>query len=319
MGRIKEELAEIKLARKILKKHNLSVPFDLLNLVCSYAEVIFKRIPFDGVDGLCLNLKTPNKQAKIIIDTTISESRKNFTLAHELGHVIIPWHLGNIIDFNVEYSELQNYLYSIYEGEANRFAAEILMPKEWVLEMLNTYELNESQKIIVKSSKVSALAAALKILDVTDQNICLYVVLNNKITLTKKSSICVTFTQDSSNYFDDNFHNNIPHDQFIYTNGAEKYHWIKFKNVKLKLPDNDKTWREILDEILIDTNLQKKKGSINGIISHENGRLINNKIHTKENLFTNCLMRLKRDELINFCKHPKFEEFLTVRIEEFFK
>lgn len=319
MGRINEEPAEIKLARKILKKHNLSVPFDLLDLARSYADVTFKRIPFDGVDGLCLNLKTPNKQTKIIIDTTISESRKNFTLAHELGHVIIPWHLGNIIDFNVEYSELQNYLYSIYEGEANRFAAELLMPREWVSEILNTNEIDESQKIIIHLSKVSALAAALKIIDVTDLNICLYVVVNDKIILTKKSHSCVTFTQNKSNYFDENFHSNVPNEEFIFINGTEKYHWIKFKNTKFKILRNDKTWREILDEILIDTNLQEKKGSINGIISHENGRLMNSKLHTKENLYTNCLMRLKRDELIHFYEHPKFEEFLITRIEDFFK
>ncbi len=319
MGRIKEDPAEIKLARKILKKHNLSVPFDLLNLVRSYAEVTFKKIPFDGVDGLCLNLKTPNKQAKIIIDTTISESRKNFTLAHELGHVIIPWHLGNIIDFNVEYLELQNYLYSIYEGEANRFAAELLMPKEWVLEILNTHELNESQKIIIKSSKVSALAAALKILDVTDLNTCLYIVINNKITFTKKSNSCVTFTQEETDDFDKNFHKNVPNDEFIYYHGSEEYHWFKFKNVKYKVPENNNTWREVLEEILNDSNLQQKKGSINGIISHENGRLKNNKTHTKENLYTNCLMRLKREELIGFYEHPKFGDFLILRIEEFFK
>lgn len=52
------QLPEIKMARKIIKRHSLKIPFDLDSLVRKYATVIYKSIPVDGVDGVCLYLKT---------------------------------------------------------------------------------------------------------------------------------------------------------------------------------------------------------------------------------------------------------------------
>lgn len=119
---------EIKIARKILALHKLTVPFDLDELVSKYSEVIYKTIPISGVDGICMNLKCPGKKTKVIVNTSTSVNRQRFTLAHELGHIIIPWHLGTIIDdLNINKT---NSKYWNLETEANRFASELLMPFE---------------------------------------------------------------------------------------------------------------------------------------------------------------------------------------------
>src|SRR5688500_8404326 len=89
---------EVKLARKIIEKHSLTIPFNVEKLVSEYAEVIYRKIPISGVDGISINLKTIGKQTKIVVNSSIPKTRQIFTLAHELGHIIIPWHLGTIID-----------------------------------------------------------------------------------------------------------------------------------------------------------------------------------------------------------------------------
>jgi Zn-dependent peptidase ImmA (M78 family) len=127
---------EILLARKIIKKHSLSVPFDLDALVGQYAEVLYKSIPVEGVDGVCLNLKMPGKKHVVIVNSNSVRVRQKFTLAHELGHIIIPWHLGTFID-DIDVSTQSNSANNKYweiEREANRFASELLMPFEWVYE-----------------------------------------------------------------------------------------------------------------------------------------------------------------------------------------
>lgn len=92
------QLPEIKMARKIIKRHSLKVPFDLDGLVEQYAIIIYKSIPVDSVDGVCLHLKTAGKTPTVIVNADSVRTRQNFTLAHELGHIIIPWHLGTFID-----------------------------------------------------------------------------------------------------------------------------------------------------------------------------------------------------------------------------
>lgn len=122
------------MARKIIQKHSLTIPFDLDNLVNQYAKVIYKTIPINDVDGVCLNLKKPGKIPIVIVNQQSPRVRQRFTLAHELGHIIIPWHLGTFvddIDFSKGASSFDNQ-YENIEKEANRFASELLMPFEWI-------------------------------------------------------------------------------------------------------------------------------------------------------------------------------------------
>ncbi len=132
-------LPEIKMARKVIEKHALNVPFNLDALVKQYATVLYKYIPFDGVDGICLHLKTAGKIPTIIVNQNTPYTRQKFTLAHELGHIIIPWHYGSIIDETDEANHNSNIAYWEVEREANRFASELLMPFHWILTL---YEKN---------------------------------------------------------------------------------------------------------------------------------------------------------------------------------
>ncbi len=130
-----ELLPEIKMARKVLQKHSLEVPFDIDNLVEKYAKIVYKHIPVDGVDGICLHLKTAGKTPTVIVNADSFRTRQKFTLAHELGHIIIPWHCGTFIDEIDENKIGSNTKYWELEKEANRFASELLMPFDWIFSL----------------------------------------------------------------------------------------------------------------------------------------------------------------------------------------
>ena len=129
---------EIKMAQKIIKRHSLKIPFDLDSLVKKYATVIYKSISVDGVDGVCLHLKTAGKTPTVIVNMDSARTRQKFTLAHELGHIIIPWHLGTFIDKVDENNVNSNMEYWVLEREANRFASELLMPFDWIYSLYQT-------------------------------------------------------------------------------------------------------------------------------------------------------------------------------------
>lgn len=155
---------EVKLARRLIQKHSVKVPFDLQALVQEYAEVVYKSIPIDGVDEICLHLKTARKTPKVIVNTSASETRQNFTLAHELGHIIIPWHYGSIIDEIEEETRNFNSPYWQMEREANRFASELLMPFDWIFFL---YRKNPDQRYLVSQicdrCAVSEIAAKIRL------------------------------------------------------------------------------------------------------------------------------------------------------------
>jgi len=79
-----------------------------------------------------LHLKTAGKTPTVIVNADSARPRQKFTLAHELGHIIIPWHLGTFIDKVDENNVTSNTEYWVLEREANRFASEVLMPFDWI-------------------------------------------------------------------------------------------------------------------------------------------------------------------------------------------
>ena len=140
----------VNLAQRVIIKYSLKPPIDIISLIWKYAELKFISFPFDGIDGVSLNLKVPNKPTKVIVNYNNPMVRKRFTLAHELGHILIPWHVGTIIDFiDQNHSSLnqEQLEYWNIESEANTFAAELLMPKLWIESLLsNNTNLAECHK-----------------------------------------------------------------------------------------------------------------------------------------------------------------------------
>ena len=137
--------AVIKMACRIIKKHALTVPFDLDELVSKYADLKYMPIPIGGVDGTCVHLKTPGKRTKVIVNTNAPRTRQKFTLAHELGHIIIPWHCGTIVDDVQAMNPNDQSRYAQIEREANYFASELLMPYDW---MLSLYKQNPDREYL---------------------------------------------------------------------------------------------------------------------------------------------------------------------------
>ena len=115
-------IPEVLVARRVAKVYGLRFPFDLRSFAESSLDVVYLNIPIKDVDGVVLNLKTPGKNAKILINSSVPFVRQNFTLAHELGHFFIPWHIGTIGD-SVHADYNADFEYAEMEIEANRFAA----------------------------------------------------------------------------------------------------------------------------------------------------------------------------------------------------
>jgi len=91
-----------------------------------------------GLEGALIVPKEKSEGA-ILINKDRHENRKRYTIAHELGHYVHPFHRANSPDgFRCKAKDLAvtkakpNDLHSRMEQQANEFAAELLMPERAV-------------------------------------------------------------------------------------------------------------------------------------------------------------------------------------------
>ena len=154
---------EEKLAQKVLKKYGLVPPYDIMDLVNKKAIIAFHTFPFQA-DGITVDIKSHKPRIYINDALGISKTRQKFTIAHELGHIFLPWHKGTIASDINEYNFSAHSMYKDMEAEANRFASELLMPTNWIVNILDQNIPFEARlERILQDAGVSLEAALIKI------------------------------------------------------------------------------------------------------------------------------------------------------------
>lgn len=321
---------EINLAKRISDKHGLSVPIDVFELATQYANVKSIRFPVN-LDGICLNLKVSGKTPTIIVNSDKSSKRQRFTLAHEIGHVLIPWHTGTIVD-EIDISEkFENGSYWEMESEANRFAAELLMPKSWTRAIIEKCQNPcEMLQIISDSADVSVPAALIQLLGALEAGY-LWVCLDDSRIVKSSGRSDGTLAGrprrgshlDPASAFpasDHRWQAVIRDDLWVWWH----FPWHK----ALPAPDS-REWRDILDEILTELNVDEQdsidvKKVISGVFGHANSMSKRNSNSSKakdrqEILYAASLQRFENrardhDILRAVVDHRDFRAFLASRI-----
>lgn len=105
-------------------------PVDAEALVRSVAEVVlFEHPEWDG-----FSLYDVGRDVHIVhINAALAvDGRLRFTWAHELGHIV----LGHLRDYDC--SRLPEEYLRVLDREADVFASELLMPREWVQKYVPT-------------------------------------------------------------------------------------------------------------------------------------------------------------------------------------
>ncbi len=142
-----------------MKLHKATLPIDVLAIARNYADVRFEPLP-KSIDGL-VSHKTRNEESKIVVNKSSPETRQRFTIAHELGHILIPWHAGISVDTFEATLSGGEPVGSDDENEANKFAAELLLPSKIVRASLRTNSIARAVVELRSKAKVSIAVACL--------------------------------------------------------------------------------------------------------------------------------------------------------------
>src|SRR5260370_39791514 len=84
---------EEKVARRFSQLRGLTPPVNVERLVREAASLEEDSLPA-GYDAVFLDKSATYPRPRIIIERSQPATRRVFTLAHELGHIVIPWHNG---------------------------------------------------------------------------------------------------------------------------------------------------------------------------------------------------------------------------------
>lgn len=141
-------------AKTLLKKYNFNkVPIDIESLAQKIGINVYKEILPDDISGILDLRNIPI----IMINKEHHINRQRFSIAHELGHFFLNRPVGVHVDKQT-YFRNSNSAKGLDEIEidANRFAAEILMPTDLVENLLNKYSdlIDSNDDVIYELSKI---------------------------------------------------------------------------------------------------------------------------------------------------------------------
>jgi len=131
---------------EILRQNpNLSYPTPLERFVELAGIESISELTTDGFEGMLITNPEKSRGA-IMIKAGTSPRRRRFTIAHELGHFLLPWHRQQ--KFSCKSSDIKDSgsqrgltpdLVTI-ETEANSFASELLMPSSAFKSLIDDFE-----------------------------------------------------------------------------------------------------------------------------------------------------------------------------------
>lgn len=162
-------------ARDLLSKLRIDPPTDLKILACVIGLQI-REVNSKGFEGALV--RVPGRlQGMVAVRADIRESgRKRFTIAHEIGHYLLPGH-GMIMPVCRE-DQINTWTQESIKKEdaANRFASELLLPSDRVSNILrNQNPSMATARFISNKFETSLISAALKCIDVTERACALVV------------------------------------------------------------------------------------------------------------------------------------------------
>ena len=124
-----------RLARRFRESRELSHPFPALETLSGLAVVEHHAALPCGLDGILL----PREEGKhrVLLSENKAPTRRRFTIGHEIGHIVIPWHAGTIsCSVGVEGASFGDEMMWTIEREANDFASELVVPGDWLASRL---------------------------------------------------------------------------------------------------------------------------------------------------------------------------------------
>lgn len=152
-------------ARRLLAEEAVKAPAVPVDKIAKKLALLVEESLPDDISGMLVPLRPPvrNKSWAIVVNRKHAEVRKRFTIAHELGHLLMHHFTKPHADkaFKVRFRDALSSDGSVQEEiEANQFAAELLMPENLLLPRLEEVGLDYALDSEEQQRKLGVIASA---------------------------------------------------------------------------------------------------------------------------------------------------------------
>jgi Zn-dependent peptidase ImmA (M78 family) len=307
---------ERRVARLLLKRNNLVPPIPVKDLLEECAD-IEEALPPINIDGLVW-LPDIGRPRVILNSSKRNQNRKRFTMAHELGHIILPWQTG-MMACHIEEGIGLEQTYRNNEMEANRFAGELLVPSDWAKDTIKELNHKLARNIleIGKIAEVSPMVSAFTIANVLSTTM-IFITQNGSTIMNILGSALGQWGRRDWNPEFIHQYALLGADYSSADFGDYQIHCFEIKlRTLLKRPANSATG--LLEEIVY--SLEKSEKNRNSLIGRVNGIIgaANAKITATEIRDFNIALRhrfVSHPDLEKVIKHAKFGDFLLSKAYE---
>lgn len=149
------------LAALLVERNQLIPPIDIEELLALRADVECVDWPAAVVDAVML--RRPGERPQVFYrPVPENRGRERFTLAHELGHIVLPWHLGNAAC--VPGGREVDPETATEEDQADTFASCLLAPDGWLKELADRQRNSMSELLEeLQTAELSTTASLLAV------------------------------------------------------------------------------------------------------------------------------------------------------------
>lgn len=312
---------EVNIARKIVERHKLVPPIDIFSLTRTYADLYETNLPA-GLDGVSIDLKVEVGLPTVYLHKAAPRKRKRFTCAHELGHVIIPWHIGSFVDDFESGQVIETDEYWVYEKEANVFAAELLMPDQWIRRIISDADSHEDRiSSLIDDADVSLDAARIRLFEYLPPGI-IGLELDSEETVLWSQRTEGTFAQTPMRQTQidlDGIYTSCEHFEEFHIRNRRLVFFDFAAGLKVPVLQNSLNWRELLhivyDRHRPENDFAKFRSRLNGLLSFVNSRL---RSSDSNEVYMGMAQRMASDDAYpELMDDPDFLQLLLIRAHEF--
>lgn len=147
--------------QKIIKRHQSCFPVSVSKVAADLGLIVKRSTLSAGISG---EIRESDGQYVIKVNRHDSKTRQRFTVAHEIGHFLL--HKDRIGDGIVDDILYRSSLSDSLEAQANRIAADILMPADLLNKSLsNASDLknNALYEHVAKEADISSTALKIRL------------------------------------------------------------------------------------------------------------------------------------------------------------
>jgi hypothetical protein len=302
------------------------VPVDIEAIVEDLADVEYDVFP-SGVDCDAVVIRKGRGRPHVVINEEKHENRRRFTLAHELGHIVLPWQVGTFFCHSMISYRAGDELIRAIEMDAHQFASELLVPGDWLRRKLPLKDvkpgmLSKALVDVASTAQVSLIVAALSAARFLPAETMLVLTEGGAVTyaITAPRSTCNEPDRGSQFAVEDYkslgaMVGSVPYGKPGY---AKVLHAVHFEPTSPAAERSaTETSRDILSSILDALGIRGAERlhiqqSVAGVVGYAN-----NLAAGDEHPLSKLRQRFGgRTELREVTAHPRFGEFLSAKAEE---